>query len=122
MQIRNTTNESYGECPYCGGDLYLMRGGSGSRYIKCGDSECTFPKNTTSDESAIKFTPSFSYPIPRSGKVMKTGFICEKHKLPVLVISKGKPKNMVYFWVKGPCFVCPESHKCELLADLKEEF
>jgi ssDNA-binding Zn-finger/Zn-ribbon topoisomerase 1 len=113
-------NDSFGDCPHCGGDLYLMRGKSGSRYIKCGDTQCSGAESSKSDDAAIQFTPSFSYPIPRSGKVMKSGFVCEKHKLPVLVISKGKPKNMVYFWVKGPCFTCPESSKCELLADLKD--
>ena len=113
--------QSFGECPFCGGNLYLMRSKTGGRYIKCGEVSCSGSPDMQMEDNSLRFKPSFSYPIPRSGKIIKSGYFCEKHNLPVLVIVKGKPKNMLFYWVKGPCFVCPESGKCDILTDLKKE-
>lgn len=98
-----------------------MKSRAGGRYIKCGSDDCTGAPQVQNEASSLRFKPSFSYPIPRSGRVVKSGEVCDKHNLPVLVIVKSKPQNMVFFWVNGPCFACMDSSKCSILADLKNE-
>ncbi|HEC57560.1 MAG TPA: DNA topoisomerase I [Candidatus Syntrophoarchaeum butanivorans] len=64
-----------GSCPECGKDLTIRRSRRGGRFIGCtGYPDCTY-----------------SLPLPRTGKIVVTGDVCEKHNLFKLrIINKGK--------------------------------
>ncbi|RJS72010.1 MAG: DNA topoisomerase I [Candidatus Syntrophoarchaeum sp. WYZ-LMO15] len=64
-----------GSCPECGKDLTIRRSRRGGRFIGCtGYPDCTY-----------------SLPLPRTGKIVVTGDVCEEHKLFKLrIINKGK--------------------------------
>ncbi len=69
------TDKIVGICEKCGSELIIRRGHRGSRFIGCsGYPECRF-----------------TLPLPRSGTVMVTDKICDKHGMNhIRIISKGK--------------------------------
>ena len=111
-----------GICPCCYSDLYVLRSSNRKRYVKCGNECCSGKIGVEEEVEPTADHFSFSYPLPKSGKLETTGCDCEKHELPILAIHKGKPKNTTYFWVQGPCFVCVDRPKCEIIDELEDEF
>jgi DNA topoisomerase-1 len=69
------TDKIVGTCEKCGSELIIRRGRRGSRFIGCsGYPECRF-----------------TLPLPRSGTVVVTDRICDKHGMNhIRIISKGK--------------------------------
>lgn len=64
-----------GRCPSCGRDLLIRRSRRGGRFAGCsGYPECTF-----------------TLPLPKSGKIVVSDRVCEKHGLfHITVVSKGR--------------------------------
>jgi DNA topoisomerase-1 len=69
------TDKIVGTCEKCGSELIIRRGHRGSRFIGCsGYPECRF-----------------TLPLPRSGAVVVTDKVCEKHGMfHIRIINKGK--------------------------------
>jgi DNA topoisomerase-1 len=69
------TDKIVGTCERCGSELLVRRGRRGARFIGCGG----YPK--------CKFT----LPLPRSGVLIVTDKLCDKHRMShVRIINKGK--------------------------------
>jgi ssDNA-binding Zn-finger/Zn-ribbon topoisomerase 1 len=120
MQRCKTTD--VGECPTCGGSLCILRAKSGGRYVKCDNPQCTGGVGQAQTPDGRKVAASFSYPLPRAGKISGTGETCPERDLPVLLVEKQRPSNTRYFWVEGPCFGCPRNASCAVVRELTEEY
>ncbi len=86
-----------GTCEKCSSDLIIRRSKRGGRFIGCtGYPDC-----------------DFSLPLPKSGQIIVTDKVCEKHNINhIKIITKGKRP-----WDLG----CPHCNFIEWQKNLKEE-
>lgn len=93
--------EEIGTCPQCGCSISMFKTNNYKRFAKC--EVC-----------------GMSYSLPKRGKISNSGLICNREKVPILIVEK--PDQKAYFWADKPCFTCIDTDKCERTRELTTEF
>lgn len=106
--------QTVGECPQCGDELYVFRTYSYKRFAKCINPDC-----------------QYSYPLPSKGSIEETGVCCPQSAVQILAIipnirlTRGRyqaQENQTYFWANRPCFTCPSRNQCANWKEVKEDY
>lgn len=124
-----STGMNIGDCPFCGDEVIIFKTKSRSRVAKCINEDCPV---------------HFAYGVPKKGDLEITALFCTKPipslkgqsaqpnaKIPILAVGPKQyiksgtfrsQTKKIFFWTRGPCFVCSQRSKCVELAEAKEEF
>lgn len=106
--------QTIGECPACGDELYVFRTYTRKRCAKCINPDC-----------------DYGIPLPARGSIEETGLLCPKEKMQILAIIphlrlKGgryqAQESKIYFWVNRPCFACPQRNQCKPWKEVSEDY